>query len=172
MMELEWMGDYRAVVEQLIRYCNIYAAVYKKEQFRCGDVTYSFSQVQVLEYLLENKHLNLNMSSVASRLGITFSSFSKLVSKLAQSGLVEKYYLAHNRKNIIVRVTPKGCALYEDYAQKVYALHFKPMFDELAKLPKEHLPVLARSLSASLRCGLEDAPPEKLIPVERKPAGG
>ena len=30
-MQLEWMGEYREVVESLIHYCNVYAGVYKKE---------------------------------------------------------------------------------------------------------------------------------------------
>ena len=31
-MQLEWMGEYREVVESLMHYCNVYAGVYKKEQ--------------------------------------------------------------------------------------------------------------------------------------------
>ena len=28
-MKLDWMGEYRDVVEALIHYCNIYAGVYR-----------------------------------------------------------------------------------------------------------------------------------------------
>ena len=57
-MKLAWMGEYRDVVEKLIRYCNIYAAVYKKEAYRGTDVKISYSQIQVVEYLLENEELH------------------------------------------------------------------------------------------------------------------
>ena len=92
-MQLQWMGEYREVVEKLIHYCNVYASVYKKECLtQCG-VSFSFSQIQVLEYLLENEEKNDNMSIVAARLGIALSTFSKLVSALEKKGLLKKYFL-------------------------------------------------------------------------------
>ena len=68
-MKMEWMGEHRDVLEALIHYCNVYASVYKREQLVYGDVRYSFSQVQVLEYLLENEERQENMSAIAARLG-------------------------------------------------------------------------------------------------------
>ena len=91
-LELKWMGRYRGVVEQLIRYCNVYAGVYKKETlYPKTNVAVSYSQVQVLEYLLENEELNQNMSTIAKRLGITLSSFSKMINVLMEKGLVENW---------------------------------------------------------------------------------
>lgn len=60
-MKLEWMGEYRDIVEQLIKYCNVYAAVYKKEEFMGTDIPISYAQIQIIEYLLENEELHLNM---------------------------------------------------------------------------------------------------------------
>ena len=54
-MKMEWMGRHREVVEALIHYCNIYAGVYKREGMVYQGISYSYSQVQVLEYLLENE---------------------------------------------------------------------------------------------------------------------
>ena len=78
-MKLEWMGEYRDIVEQLIKYCNVYAAVYKKEEFMGTDIQISYAQIQIIEYLLENEELHLNMKQLAAKLGITTSNFSKLV---------------------------------------------------------------------------------------------
>ena len=75
-MKLEWMGKNREIVEALIHYCNIYAGVYRMEKMHYGDVTYSYSQIQVLEYLLENEERGENMSCIAHRLGITRSNFT------------------------------------------------------------------------------------------------
>ena len=58
-MQLEWMGEYRDVLEKLIHYCNVYAAVYKKEMPPIEGVSFSFSQIQVVEYLLEKEELNV-----------------------------------------------------------------------------------------------------------------
>ncbi len=36
-------------------YLNIYAAVYKTEKMEYEGITYSYAQIQVVEYLLENE---------------------------------------------------------------------------------------------------------------------
>ena len=74
-MKLEWMGEYRDVVEALIHYCKIYASVYRVEKMHYGDISYSYSQIQVLEYLLENEERGENMTAIANRLGITRSLY-------------------------------------------------------------------------------------------------
>ena len=97
-VKLEWLGEYREVVEALIRYCNIYAAAYKLEKMEFRGVTYSYAQIQVLEYLLENEDGDENMSAVAGRLGITRSNFTKIAGRLVQKGLLEKRYMPGSRK--------------------------------------------------------------------------
>ena len=87
-MKLQWMGEYRPFVEKLIKYANVYASIYNKEDYYGTSIPISFSQIQVLEYLLENEELNLNMSEIAGRLGISPSAFTKLVNKLTQKDLL------------------------------------------------------------------------------------
>lgn len=167
-MQLEWMGEYREVVESLMHYCNVYAGTYKKEQTHGTAVSFSYAQIQVLEYLLENEELNQNMSCIATRLGITFSSFSKLVNKLEAKGLLEKYYLEGNKKNIVVRVSDLGRQVYDVYSEKVLKKHYADMFEHLKKIPPEYLPVIA----SALRQTPLDRPPEAeaapvLIPCKK-----
>jgi len=156
------MGEYREVVEKLIHYCNVYAAEYKKEsQCICG-VEFSYAQIQVVEYLLENEELNQNMSSIATRLGITFSTFSKMVNKLEQRGLLEKYFLEGNKKNIVVRVSALGRQVYEEYSKDVLRRHFAPMFENLRQIPEEYLTVFAKALAQPFAC---EAPEAEKAPV-------
>lgn len=145
-LHLDWMGEYRDVVGSLIHYCNVYASAYKKESLCVCGVEFSFSQIQVLEYLLENEELNQNMSCIATRLGITFSTFSKVVNKLESKGLLEKYYLEGNKKNIVVRVSELGRKVYSAYSEEVLRTHFAAMFDILKDVPKESLPIIAKAL--------------------------
>ncbi|MBQ4422960.1 MAG: MarR family transcriptional regulator [Clostridia bacterium] len=136
-MKLEWMGEHREIVEALIRYCNIYAAVYRAERMSYEGITYSYSQIQVLEYLLENEERGENMSSIAHRLGITRSNFTKIINRLAQKGLVEKCRMPGSRRDLCVRVNDLGRVLYDDYSKGVLKRHFEPMFRELDKLSPE-----------------------------------
>lgn len=150
-MELEWMGEYRGIVEALIHYCNIYAAVCRKEKMEYNGVRYSYSQIQVLEYLLESEDRGDNMASVARRLGITRSNFTKIVGKLSEKGLVQKRCLPGCKRDHCVEVTEFGRELYEDYSAGIYARHFAPMFTELNKLTPEARDTVRDALMSSLR---------------------
>ena len=161
-MHLEWMGEYREVVESLIHYCNVYAGVYKKEMTHGTDVSFSYAQIQVLEYLLENEELNQNMSCIATRLGITFSTFSKVVNKLESKGLLEKYYLEGNKKNIVVRVSELGRQVYATYSEEILKKHFAGMFEYLKEIPSEYLPAIAKALRQP---GFGSQPEEESAPV-------
>ena len=168
-MQLEWMGEYRDVVEGLIHYCNVYAGVYKKEQTHGTNVSFSFAQIQVLEYLLENEELNQNMSCIATRLGITFSTFSKVVNKLESKGLLEKYFLEGNKKNIVVRVSELGRQVYATYSEEILRTHFSGMFEVLKDIPKEYLPVFAKALrQTSLTKAQESECAPVLIPCKKR----
>lgn len=131
------MGPHREVVEALIHYCNIYAGVYKTEKMQFRGISYSYSQIQVLEYLLENEERNENMSAIAQRLGITRSNFTKITSKLCSKGLVEKVRVPGSRRDLNVVVNDLGRELYDDYTKGILKRHFEPMFRDLDKLSPE-----------------------------------
>lgn len=149
-VKLEWMGEYRDLVEALIHYCNIYAGVYRTEKMHFQDVSYSYSQIQVLEYLLENEERRENMSRIASRLGITRSNFTKIVHRLQAKGLLEKRPMPGSSRERSLSVTPLGRALYEDYAREILRWHFSPMFTSLAGLTPEDRDRVRDALLASM----------------------
>jgi len=136
-MKLEWMREHREIVEALIHYCNIYAGVYRIEKMQYEGISYSYAQIQVLEYLLENEERNENMSSIAQRLGITRSNFTKIINRLERKGLVERVRAPGSRRDLCVCVNDLGRTLYEDYAKGVLKRHFEPMFRDLDKLTPE-----------------------------------
>ena len=171
-MRLDWMGEYRELLEKLIRYCNVYAAVYKKEQMTELGIPFTLSEIQVLEYLLENEERNENLSVIALRLGIALSSFSKLVTALEKKGLLEKYYLEGNKKNIVIRVSALGRQLYDSYACHILEHHFSPMFEVLKEIPPEYLERFGDALANPLQqccpiCEKKEASPA-LIPCKKQ----
>ncbi|MCR4694144.1 MAG: MarR family transcriptional regulator [Pseudobutyrivibrio sp.] len=150
-MKLEWMGEYRDVVEALIHYCNIYAAAYKPEKMEYKGITYSYAQIQVIEYLLENEERHEHMAVIANRLGITRSNFSKIVSRLCDKKLLEKNYQAGSQKNMEVTVLPLGRELYEDYSKIILRWHFSPMFEDLGKMSPEARGLMRDALFAAMK---------------------
>ena len=169
-MKLQWMGDYREMVEKLIKYCNVYAAVYNREMDHGADIAFSFSQIQVVEYLLENEDLHQNMSEIASRLGITLSTFSKLVNHLAEKGFLEKFHTTENHKAVIVRVTDYGLEVYSKYVEYILNDHFAKMFQVADTIPNEDIPKFAAMLEAGIQQQETSVckRPTVLVPIENK----
>lgn len=149
-MKLDWMGEYREVVEALVHYCNIYAAAYKKEHMNFQGIRFSYAQIQVLEYLLENEEKQQNMSTIANRLGIIRSNFTKIVSRLVEKGLLEKSYMPGSRKAMLIKVTDTGRALYEAYSKNILDRHFSRMFAKLEEIPREYYPLISDALYDAL----------------------
>mgnify|MGYP005797211705 FL=1 len=72
-MKLEWMGEYRDVVEAIIGVANIYNQIYNYKVFSdpSGKILLTANEVQIIEYIYENEERNDNMSEVARRLSIS-----------------------------------------------------------------------------------------------------
>ncbi len=173
-MKLDWMRDNRYFVERLIKFANIYANLYSRENSYGTEVKISFAQVQVIEYLLENEELNQNMAMIAERLGISASNFTKLVHKLEEKNLLEKYYTENNKKNIIIRVSETGRRVYADYSEYIVKNYFSDIFDITSKIPKEYLAMFSDILEVSLKSGdgKQEEKEEKqvrLISVKKNP---
>lgn len=167
-MYLNWMGKNRFFVEKMIQFANMYAAVYKKEELYGTEIPISFEQVQVLEYLLENERLNQNMAMIAQRLGITPSNFTRIVNKLVKKGLLEKYYMEGNRKNIIIRVTDSGRELYQTYSRYISENFFSGFFEASEEISEEVLHKIGEGMERSLRKQKAQEQKARLIPVEKE----
>lgn len=148
-MELKWMGKYRDFVEKLIKYGNTYAQAYKVEGNYATDIPFSAAQLQVMEYILENEEHNQNMAEIAARLGVTPSAFSKNVKKMVDKGLLEKYHTSDNKKDVIIRVSPLGRQVYEQYSGFAYERVYKEIFDILDQIPREYVGMFTKILEIS-----------------------
>lgn len=137
-MQLEWMSKHRSLIEKLIKYGNAYANSYRL-QHHFEDVVFSAAQIQTLEYILENEERDEKMSQIASRLGVKNSAFSKNAKKLMEQGLLEKYRYTDNQKDIYVKATEKGRAVYLEYVQVIYKECFKKMFEIADQISPEDI---------------------------------
>lgn len=138
-MQLEWLGKYRAFIESLIFYVNIYGQVYTSQGFHDTSVPCSVAQIQVLEYILENEEKNQKMAEVANRLGISPSAFSKNVKKMEGKGLLERYHSVNNKKDIIIKASPLGRQVYQEYVDSLWERRFKKSFEILDEVPEEYI---------------------------------
>ena len=138
-MRLEWLGKYGDFVEKLVHYGNAYAQNYNTERSFGVGASFSASEIQTLEYILTNQNKNQNMAEMAYYLGIPASTFSKNVNKMMKKGLVEKYHISTNRKEIILRVSDFGKDVYEQYSRFAYERLYKDVFSVLDQVPAEYV---------------------------------
>lgn len=138
-MELKWFGEHRRLIEKMVLYGNSYARTYKTACPRYKDYELSASEMQVMEYLLENEEKQENMLSVSQRLGISASSFTNVTAKLTKMGLLEKYHLENNKKAVIVLVSDLGKEIYEAYTKEAYEHWIEPVTHMLEGIPKQYI---------------------------------
>lgn len=168
-MKLEWLGDQRSAIEAIFLWGNHYAARWHKPFRVTEDVWLSGSEIQVVEYLLENEELQLNMAGVAKRLGISASAFTSLVAKLEKMGLVEKYYHEGNHKDLIVLVTEQGRFIYNEYSRNLYALWQEDILGQLARIPAKNREQFAQVLRNLTQVRMPRQPdPPKLTPAKHE----
>lgn len=138
-MQLEWMSKHRSLVEKLIKYGNAYANTYRLQRDYGTGVVFSAAQIQTLEYILESEDRDEKMSQMASRLGVKNSAFSKNVKKLMDKELLEKYRYSDNQKDIYVKATEKGKAVYQEYTKFVYEECFKEIFETADQISNDDI---------------------------------
>lgn len=137
-MELQWMGQYREIVRALIRYANLYAHFQTDKRGDGIDVPLTAHEWQTLECICEFEDNMYNMAYLAKKVGIPASNFSKYVKTLTSLGLVERYRLAGNKKNIILKLSPKGKELYLKRSRLILT-EWAPIFATLKDMPPEEL---------------------------------
>ncbi|WP_338551900.1 MarR family winged helix-turn-helix transcriptional regulator [Paenibacillus sp. KS-LC4] len=169
-MKLEWMGNHRALIEKIIKYGNAYSNTYKLQRSYGTDVMFSASQIQTLEYILEAEDKDEKMSEMAARLGVSRSTFSKNVKNLEEKGLLEKYRLSGNRKDIYVKPSAEGREVYTKYTAFVRQICFDEIFqyaDKVSKADKDNfIRILDLLADVLLWYGEKEQVPRKLIKMD------
>lgn len=138
-MELKWMGKYRSFFESMYCYINTYDQIYSIQGFHKTSVPCSLAQIQILEYILENEERNQKMAQVAERLGVSPATFSKNVKKMTEKGLLEKYKRENDKKDVIVKVSPLGKKVYEEYVEALMDMRFRETLKILDSIPERYI---------------------------------
>ncbi len=136
-MNLEWMHEHRDLVAKLIRFANAYTVMYNRPVKYGTEIELTASQIQTLEYIMENE--NVNMTTIAEMLGVTRSTFSKNAQKLFEKGYIEKFHRDDNKKDVFLFATDLGKDIYKQYTDYVYTNWYQHMFSLADEIPKEYL---------------------------------
>ena len=133
-MALEWLGENRELIGALHRAANAFAQLSRME-LAGESVAFSSNEVQIMEHIME--HENQNMKTYAVSLGMSTSTMTKTVNKMVKKGLLEKYHIKGNMKDIVLKVTPLGMEEYEKFSIMVKNNLFKGLFEKLDSYSQE-----------------------------------
>lgn len=171
-MTLEWLGKYRNLFDAVYRAANAYSQACRMELVGVN-VPFSAYEIQIMEHIME--HENENMKQHAYSLGLSPSTYTKYVQKLVKKGLVEKYHIAGNNKNIVLRVTDFARQEYKLYSAEAYDTFFKELFEKLDTYSESQIAQMTDFLNMwgegcyqLLRSDNEKEDAVKLIAVEDK----
>ena len=123
------MGRYRPLVAALVQHTNINEQKAGARFALAPGVTVSLHEWQILEYIILHETDDERMIYISERLGIPQSSFSKMASNLCGLGLVEKYQMEGNRKNVILKPSQKSKEIYRARTVKMRQEMFAPFFE-------------------------------------------
>ena len=126
-MDLEWMQKHRALVGKMIRFANAYTVMYTRPVQMGTDIEISASQIQTLEYVMENE--TMKMSDIAQKLGVTKATFSRNAQHLVEMGLLSRYRRGDNKKEVYLFATDLGKKVYKDYTDYVFDNWYRKMFE-------------------------------------------
>ena len=77
---------------------------------------YSYSETHCIDYI--GKTELPNVTKIADNMQMTRGAISKMTKKLLAKGLIEKYSLVSNKKEIYFRLTESGLELYKEHEKR------------------------------------------------------
>lgn len=99
------------LIEKLVCTINLINENNKKPRaYGTGHLLYQ-SEIHTIEVI--NNHKAVNASELAVILGVTNGAVTQIISRLVQKGLVERYKLRDNKKEVYFQLTGKGLVAYD-----------------------------------------------------------
>ncbi|MDD6306930.1 MAG: MarR family transcriptional regulator [Clostridiales bacterium] len=100
---------------------------------------YGYSETHCIDFI---GRLELpNVTKIAEHMGMTRGAISKMTKKLLAKGLIEKYTLETNKKEIYFKLTDQGKMLFDEHAKR-HRMWEKRDMEFLEKYGKEEVDVL------------------------------
>ena len=138
-MKLTWFGRYRDITAAMIRFSNCSDRMNRTLTQITDGVIIDCLTWQLLETVIEFEEDNPIMADLALRLGSTPGTLSKKAQRLVKLGLVERYHIEGNKKNVILKPTSRGLDIYSNHCTQHVQPAFQSFFDSLSMLDDTQL---------------------------------
>ncbi|MCE5284671.1 MAG: MarR family transcriptional regulator [Pelosinus sp.] len=135
------MHNVDLIVEKMIRAFNtMYENAKQPHDYGTGQLLYQ-SELHTLSAICN--HELVNASELAQIMGITKGAITQVVNKLIQKGLIEKFNMPGNKKEVYFHVTESGIRVNEAHCQYHKMMH-EPVNKYLCELDKEKLEAIGQ----------------------------
>ena len=109
------MKDREELLKELALMLERQDMLSKLTENQCLD-EYGYSETHCIDYI---GRLELpNVTKVAEHMGMTRGAISKMTKKLLAKGLIEKYTLETNKKEVYFKLTDQGRLLFDEHAKR------------------------------------------------------
>ncbi len=123
---------YQNVLEAGMKLINLYNKAESLPRNYGTDEVYYSLEIHTIHII--GKHSEVNVTEIASHLGISKSAVTKVLAKLEKKEAVYKYKREDNKKEVLVRLTQKGKQAYEGHIE--YHIKYQDaLFKRLDQLP-------------------------------------
>lgn len=102
---------------------------------------YGYSETHCIDYI--GRTQLPNVTKIAENMQMTRGAISKMTKKLLAKGLLEKYTLESNKKEIYFRLTASGMELYQEH-EKRHKLWEKRDMEFLARYSKAEIEAVTK----------------------------
>ena len=127
---------YKQLIAAVLRLLNQLNQMEKTPQPFGTDIQIHPSEIHTIAAI--GDHPGCNMSELAGELGIAKPSVSEIVQKMEAKKLIARYKLLKNRKEVRLKLTPKGLTAYKGHAE-FHEEMYSEIYSHMKKLPKEAL---------------------------------
>jgi DNA-binding MarR family transcriptional regulator len=155
-LDIVWIPNYNCIMNEQDRYnelikltfrvMNKFQAVEKiAQRFGTEEELYP-REIHTIQAI--GNHPDINITDLASRLGITKGTISPIVTRLAKKKFVSKLKGIENNKEVLLRLTPKGEVAYHAHEMFEHQVHSR-LYDILEKSSSDNLDFLGEFLRVS-----------------------
>lgn len=130
------MQDFRSMSELTERIIHKYNQVEKKKLYYGGDVLLTRAEIHTIEAV--GKHLGINVTTLAKKLGITKGAASQMIYKLVDKGMVVKTVSPDSDTEVCLNLTTTGTVAFEEH-RKYHVEHDHKFFSAVKGIPDEIL---------------------------------
>lgn len=148
---MEDFVEYQEFIDLTVALLNKYSILQNIQINFLENSSVSTSEAIVMNEIVNDR--DLNMTSLASRLGVTKAAITKTIKKLESRDLVQRYKKVSNRKEIFVMLTKRGEVVFIEYKKFMYEHILKSLFhfaDQYDKSLIDMMIVFMKSLQSSL----------------------